>query len=449
MIYLFSCHAKRHLHWSQHFSKIQNPSMTTFTHDPYFNEAQNRLLTLMNFEESKAGDLPLPEVLVMEDGRPVDSVREWRAGRCPEVLRLFERHLYGERLPFLRPAVEIAERSTDALGGSATRIQVKLRFDRLILELLVYVPNQSPAPAPCFLGLNFHGNHTTVSDGHVPLTSAWVRDGMPGTAQNRSTEAARGTDASRWPVEMIISRGYALATMCYGDVEPDHPNGFQQGVRSLFMPPDGPHDDDSGAIGAWAWGLSRAMDFLENLPGIDPASVCLTGHSRLGKTALWAGACDPRFALVVANNSGCGGGALNRRNFGETLHILSNVRPHWFCGNCRRGSEDARVIPVDQHMLIALCAPRPVLLSCAEDDLPADPRGEFLAARSAWEVYQLFGAGKSPFTDVEPTPNHSILSRIGYHLRPGPHEITAADWRVHLDFADRHLSPEKFLKFRG
>lgn len=416
--------------------------------NPYFTEEQNRLLSQMNFDESQAGDLPLPKLLVTEGGEVVRSIEKWKTERRPELLGLFERYVFGERLPFLRPTVEVIERSSDAVGGSATRIQVKLRFDQRILELIVYMPNQSRGPAPCFLGLNFHGNHTAFFDPEVRIGSAGMRDGVPSKVHDRPAQTTRGSDASRWPVEMLIPRGYAVATICYGDIEPDHEGGFQQGVRPLFLSSSGPRDGDSGAIGAWAWGVSRAMDFLENLPGIDPARVCLTGHSRLGKTALWAGACDPRFALIVANNSGCGGGAISRRNFGETLHILSNIRTHWFCGNCRRESHAVEDWPIDQHMLIALCAPRPVLLSCAEDDLPADPRGEFLAARSAWEAYRLFGAGESPFTDAMPLPNQPILSEVGYYLRPGPHDITEEDWRVHLAFADRHLGRRAATDFR-
>ncbi|MFV0414867.1 MAG: acetylxylan esterase [Chthoniobacterales bacterium] len=382
----------------------------------------------------------LPDLLVDASGGAIDTAEKWKTQRRPELLRLFERHVYGRSLPGLTPKIHVLERTSGALNGQATRMQVQLRFSGHSLELVVYLPNHHTGPVPCFLGLNFHGNHTAFDDPEVRVSTAWVRnDGPDGVTDNRATEAGRGGDSSRWPLEMILARGYALATMYYGDLEPDYEKGFTQGIRSQLFSIDNPQGDDAGAISAWAWGLSRAMDFLSGLPEINSTRICLTGHSRLGKTALWASACDPRFALVVANNSGCGGGALSRRNFGETLRILSRVRPHWFCENCRRNSSDIDSLPVDQHMLIALSAPRPVLLSCAADDLSADPFGEFLAAKNALPAWQLLGCRDLSFPETMPSPNQPPLSRVGYYLRPGPHDITAQDWKVHLDFADRYF----------
>lgn len=398
-------------------------------YNPAFTPEQNALLAQMNFDEAKVGLYELPECFGNETN--------WEKRRR-ELLGLFETHVYGRRLPKAPVEAEIFEESHQALDGRAIRRQVRLRCLDLVLNLIVYIPRERTRPAPCFLGLNFCGNHAAFPDAEIPLSERWIWEGRPGVVNHRATEASRGTDSSRWPLELILERGFALATCYYGDIEPDHEGGLSEGPRRGATEERG---DEAGAITAWAWGLCRAMDYLETLPEIDAARVCLTGHSRLGKTVLWAAAGDPRFALVIANNSGCAGGALSRRNFGETLHILSNVRPYWFCRNCREQSHDIDRFPVDQHQLIALCAPRPVFLSCAADDLPADPLGEFLALRGADEVYRSLGTDGFPVRTF-PAPNEPAGGTLGYCVRPGGHDITAADWRVHLDFAATHL-PEK------
>lgn len=383
----------------------------------------------------------IPEVLRLAKGIKVKTVDEWERIRRLEILELFRKNMYGYA-PEHPGNISFHVLSSDdgALGGKATRRQVRVYFDTdttVRMDILMYLPVNRRQPVPVFLGLNFYGNQTISHDPEIIITDQWVPANEDfGVVDNRATEASRGVRVSRWPVERILERGYGVATVYCGDIDPDFDDGFHNGVHGLF---DTRVRNESswGTIAAWAWGLQRAMDYLQTDDDVDLSKVAVLGHSRLGKAALWAGAQDPRFAMVISNDSGEGGAALTRNEKGESLADITSTFPHWFCRKYKTYAGNVQALPIDQHMLLSLIAPRLLYVASASEDDWADPEGEFLSARLAGPAYKLYnrkGLGKKKMPPVDsPVQEGSIA----YHLRTGEHDITPYDWEKFMDFADK------------
>ena len=373
------------------------------------------------YDEEKIPAYTLPDLLA-----GTRTAKDWEKKRRPELVKLFEEEMYGS-VPGKPSGLHfrVRENNPAALGGLATRRQVRIFFNAEESEyedLLVFVPNNRKGPAPAFLGVNFFGNHTVDADPGIFL---------PDSLRYRAdyTLDPRGSQQHRWPIREILERGYAVATFCCEDVVPDA-DGYA-GIRSLY---DG---YTWGALAAWGWGLSRALDYLETDADVDATRVAVFGHSRMGKAAVWAGARDTRFAMVVSNASGCGGAALSRRRYGETVRRINTHYPYWFCGSFHKYGDNEDQLPFDQHELLALIAPRPLYVESGSEDRWSDPKGEFLGLANASPVYQLYGY--EGFTPSEwPAVEQPVMKgRTGYHIRSGRHEILLYDWLQYLAFADR------------
>ncbi|WP_461148313.1 glucuronyl esterase domain-containing protein [Spirosoma pulveris] len=391
-----------------------------------------------NYDEAKVGTYTLPDPLVNINGKAIRTKAEWRNRRA-ELLKLFAENVYGQT-PAKAVKLRFQTTSVDksALNGLAIRKQVSIFFvdypQLAPIDVLIYLPKASKKPVPVFLGLNFCGNHCVTTEADIPLSTRWVTGGTSDVSANsRATEKARGMQARRWPLEMIVKRGYALATAYYGDIEPDYPQGWHAGIRSVLG--DTTKANNWGAIGAWAWGMSRILDYLQTDPAIDAKRVISIGHSRIGKAAIWAGAQDERFAAVIANESGEGGAALARRWYGETVERLNTSFPHWFCARYSTYNKRVADLPVDQHELLALVAPRPLYVASADGDQWSDPKGEFLGALHTEPVYQLYGK-TGLGTTTFPAIDQPVGQTVRYHDRTGKHDVMDYDWQQYLRFAD-------------
>jgi len=366
----------------------------------------------------------LPDALTTTAGVSVASAEQWKSVRRPEILELFRSNVYG-RVPATpyEKSFHVVNEDRKALNGDATLREVDVKIaasgTSLVIRLNLFIPNKTKKPAPAFLLICNRGFD--------------------------NIDPTREKKAEFWPVEEGIARGYAMAVFYNGDVDPDKYDEFKDGIHGILD--HGERKPDSwGTIAAWAWGASRCLDYLESDKDIAKGKVGVIGHSRGGKTALWAGAQDERFAIVISNDSGCGGASPSRRKFEgrESVARINASFPHWFCGNFKRYGDHEDNLPVDQHMLIALMAPRAVAVGSAAEDYWADPRGEFMSAVEAGKVYRLFGMAGLGAAPEMPAIGESLNGDgVHYHIRDGKHNLTLHDWNAYMDFSDHVFKAAK------
>lgn len=401
----------------------------------------------VNYDESKVPDYQLPELLISLRGKSIDDASAWEAVRRPELLKIFQEQMYGTT-PGKQVNVEfkVAKDISNVLDGLAELKEVDLIFSndrgKHSARLLLFLPRNRKGPVPLFLGMNFYGNHTIHPSENISLHHSWVRDNpLFLISDNKVDDQSRGVRSSRWPVEYILSHGYGLGVIYYGDIDPDYDDGFQNGLHPLFYKngQTKPSVKEWGSIGIWAWSLSKALDYLETDGDVNGEKVIVFGHSRLGKTSLWAGAQDQRFAGIISNDSGCGGAALSKRKLGETVAVINNSFPHWFNDHFTRFDNHEENMPFDQHMLISLMAPRPVYIASAKEDEWADPHGEYLSGYYAGPAYKLYNK-ETPASKESPGVNQPRMTEsVSYHIRSGRHDVTRYDWAQYIRWADAYV----------
>jgi hypothetical protein len=383
----------------------------------------------------------LPDPLVMLDGRPVTTRTQWVKERRPELQALFQRYMYGAIPP--KPA-HVSARTLgeyhDFLGGKATLKLVSLETGPTKaprIDLMLVVPNERTGPVPVFLAMDFCGNHALTADPRVPLARGWLGELCKGCTNNSATEATRGSQAADWPLAEIVRRGYALAAFCSGDVDSDRKE-VSDGIYAWLAGGDPARNNPTnrGTIAAWAWGFHRCVDYLVTEPGVDAHRIAALGHSRNGKTALLAAAFDERIAIAFPHQAGCGGSAPSRGKTGESVKAINDYFPHWFNAQFKQFNDAPERLPFDQNCLVALCAPRPVLLSAAEGDQWANPAGQFQVLQAADPVYRFLGAKGLAAKEIPPL-GQLVASPLGYYVREGKHSMTTNDWAVFMNFADR------------
>ena len=386
----------------------------------------------------------LPDPTQMFRGPKVTTKEDWEARRKPELLDLFQHYMYG-RCP-AKPAKvtsKVLFEDATAFDGKGTLREVEITFgppEWPKIYLLVATP-KGKAPAGCFVGPNFGGNHLLTTHPKVHIPTAWLPAGSPGVKNNQATAEGRGKQADTWPLAEIVRRGYAVATFYCGDIQPDRPN-VREGMRATLPDPASskPEPDQTATIMWWAWGVHRAVDYNVTDPGIDPKRLAVVGHSRLGKTALLAGAFDDRLAVVIPNQAGCGGSGPSRHQDkrAEPVSRITKAFPHWFCDNFKEFGDYTDRLPFDQNCLVAICAPRPVLFTNAADDLWANPSGQFEVLKAANGVYKLYGLDGITAEKMPPL-NQLVDSRLGYWIRPGGHAMSPPDWKTYMDFTDKWM----------
>jgi hypothetical protein len=402
--------------------------------------------TLPGFDQLKANpELTDPLQYAFSD-KKVTTKDEWFSARRPELKRLIQHYMYGY-LPAAPEKLEFKTEREDAnyLGGKATKREVTIRFGpegTPPINLLLITPN-GKQNIPVFVGISFCGNHTVLDDTSIALSTVWMPNSCKGCVNNAATEASRGTSKVTWPVETIISRGYALATFYCGDLAPDRKD-VEEGVRKAYLKPGQAADDPHrfGAVAAWAWGAHRVVDYLVTDTRIDKTKIAVVGHSRLGKASIVAGAFDERIAMIIPLQAGCGGTAPSRGKIGEPVARINKVFPHWFDGAYKWFNEKPEKLPFDQHCLLALCAPRPVLFANAVEDEWANPKGQFDVMKAAEPAYKLLGA-EGLASQTMPEVGKLMDSTLGYFIRPGKHAMQPEDWEVFLAFADKQWGKPK------
>ncbi|HXE06382.1 MAG TPA: hypothetical protein VN612_00710 [Acidobacteriaceae bacterium] len=402
----------------------------------------------VNYHEDKVGTYTLPDALTMNNGQKVKTAKQWTTERRAEVEKIFEEQQYG--IAPGRPSdesFEVVDKGTPALCGKAIRRQVTIHLSKdsswPAIHLLEYLPASAHGKkVPMFLSINFGAVQAAVDDPGITPQQVWDQKGAtkslprPGPGFGRINAAA------------MLDAGIGVATFYYGDVDPDSLTGFANGIRAKYMKPGQTGEDDRapdawGSIAAWAWGMSRVEDYFETDPGVDAKRVAIHGVSRLGKTVTWAGAHDQRFAAVIASCGGEGGAALSHRDFGETIaHLTAPSRyPYQFAANYAKWGGFPDKAPMDANMLLALIAPRPVLLQTGSTDYWSDPKGEFLAEVAAGPVYKLLGK-QDLGTDVWPAPKHLILTNgLSYYMHEGGHGMVPSDWDIYVQFLKATLHP--------
>ncbi len=404
-----------------------------------------------NYTEARTGSYTLPDPLVFADGRRVTDAKTWTEQRRPELFKLIEENQYG-RVPGRPEAMtfDVFDKGTPAFDGKALRRQITIYFTASktenYVDVLLYLPANAKGPVPVLLEFGWVPNNLAVpGDPDVKVGRRWDPQQKTRVRAEPAPQGGRGIFQLK-NIPDVLARGYAVATFCYSDIDPDALDALGQGIRAAYLKPgqSEPAADEWGSIAAWGWGASRIIDYFETDPQIDAKRVAITGASRLGKTVLWTAARDERVACVIASVSGEGGAALSRRDYGETIaHLVAPKRyPYQFAINYQKWAGHAADMPWDAHTIIALVAPRPILLQTGSTDKWSDPYGEFLAAKAATPVFALFGA-KGIEQYSQPPTGHPLMNTLGYLMHDGPHGVLPADWPVFLDFLDARLKGGK------